>query len=143
MLYYTCRKVEREILKPFGFAYRREGRIDPYVHNNPPKILHPLSLIFPLLKLIIVPCRSVCNSFFVWFTHICYSLKNSRSKDRLFFVIHKQTDAQPFLLTLQGRPSNPFVAAWRINPRIISPRVSYYLYSATLGFDALECYYVL
>ena len=51
MLYYTCRKVEREISKPFGFAYRREGRIDPYVHNNPPKILHPLSLISPSLKI--------------------------------------------------------------------------------------------
>mgnify|MGYP006877262903 FL=1 len=51
MLYYTCRKVEREISKPFGFAYRREGRIDPHVHNNPPKILHPLSLISPSLKI--------------------------------------------------------------------------------------------
>lgn len=51
MLYYTCRKVEREISKPFRFAYRREGRIDPYVHNNPPKILHPLSLISPSLKI--------------------------------------------------------------------------------------------
>lgn len=51
MLYYTCRKVKREISKPFGFAYRREGRIDPYVHNNPPKILHPLSLISPSFKI--------------------------------------------------------------------------------------------
>lgn len=51
MVQYTCRKVEREISKPFGFAYRREGRIDPYVHNNPPKILHSLSLISPSLKI--------------------------------------------------------------------------------------------
>lgn len=51
MVQYTCRKVEREISKLFGFAYRREGRTDPYVHNNPPKILHPLSLISPSLKI--------------------------------------------------------------------------------------------
>ena len=143
MLYYTCRKVERENSKPFGFAYRREGRIDPRVHNNPPKILHPLNLISPSLK----TDHSALQERLRFVLCLVYSylllLKNSRSKDRLFFVIYKQTDGQPFLSTLQGQPSNHFIAPWRVNPRIIIPRVSYYLYSATLGFDALGCYYIL
>ena len=76
MLYYTCRKVEREISKPFGFAYRREGRIGLHVHNNPPKILHPLSLISPSLKIdhSTVQRAFAFNSLFGWI-HICYSLR--------------------------------------------------------------------
>lgn len=64
-------------------------------------------------------------------------------KVNFLFSIYKQSRHPPPTFMLQGRRSNHFVAAWRVNPRIINPRVSYYLYSATLGFDALECYYVL
>lgn len=144
MLYYTCRKVERENSKPFGFAYRREGRIDPYVHNNPPKILHPLSLISPSLKI----DHSALQEHLRFVLCLVYSYlllleKQSVERSAVFLLYINRTDGQPFLSTLQGRPSNHFIAPWRVNPRIISPRVSYYLYSATLGFDALGCYYIL
>lgn len=119
-------------------------RIDYCVHNNPPKILHPLNLISPSLKINHSALQERLRFVLCLVgSYLLYSFKNSRSKDRLFFLLYKRTDAQPFLSMLQGRRSNHFVATWRINPRIISPRVSYYLYSATLGFDALECYYVL
>ena len=118
-------------------------KVCPCIHNNPPEILRPLSFISPSLKLAYGTVQGNLRSFPVWLVHIYYSLENSRSKDRLFFLLYKRTDAQPFSSTLQGRHSNYFVASWRVNSRIIRPRVSYYLYSATLGFDALECYYVL
>lgn len=144
MLYYTCRKVERENSKPFGFAYRREGRIDPYVHNNPPKILHPLSLISLSLKIDHSALQEHLR-FVLCLVYLYLLLLEKQSVERsaVFLLYINRTDGQPFLSMVQGRPSNHFIAPWRVNPRIIRPRVSYYLYSATLGFDALGCYYIL
>lgn len=143
MVQYTCRKVERGTSKPLRFAYRREGQIDYYVHNNPPEILHLLSLISPSLKIDHSALQERLR-FVLCLVGSYLLLLSKQSVERsAVFYIYKQTDAQPFLSTLQGRRSNHFVAAWRVNHRIISPRVSYYLYSATLGFDALGCYYVL
>lgn len=136
MLYYTCRKVERENSKPFGFAYRREGRIDPYVHNNPPKILHLLSLISPSFKinhsalqerLRFVLCLVYSYLFY-------YSLrKQTVERSAVFLLYINRTDGQPFLSMVQGRPSNHFIAPWRVNPRIIRPRVSYYCIAQLWG----------
>ena len=78
-------------------------QIDPHVHNNPPKILHPLNLISPSLKINHSTLQGNLHSFPVWFVHIYYSLENSRSKDRLFFLLYKRTDAQPKKSAVQNQ----------------------------------------
>ena len=60
-------------------------KVCPCIHNNPPEILRPLSFISPSLKLAYGTVQGNLRSFPVWLVHICYSLENSRSKDRLFF----------------------------------------------------------
>ena len=75
-------------------------KVCPCIHNNPPEILRPLSFISPSLKLAYGTVQGNLRSFPVWLVHICYSLENSRSKDRLFFC-YKRTDAQPKKI---GRP---------------------------------------
>ena len=76
-------------------------KVCPYIHNNPPEILRPLSFISPSLKLAYGTVQGNLRSFPVWLVHIYYSLENSRSKDRLFFLLYKRTDAQPKKI---GRP---------------------------------------
>ena len=76
-------------------------KVCPCIHNNPPEILRPLSFISPSLKLAYGTVQGNLRSFPVWFVHIYYSLENSRSKDRLFFLLYKRTDAQPKKI---GRP---------------------------------------
>ena len=76
-------------------------KVCPCIHNNPPEILRPLSFISPSLKLAYGTVQGNLRSFPVWLVHICYSLENSRSKDRLFFLLYKRTDAQP----KKNRPS--------------------------------------
>lgn len=67
-------------------------KVCPCIHNNPPEILRPLSFISPSLKLAYGTVQGNLRSFPVWLVHICYSLENSRSKDRLFFCyINKPT----------------------------------------------------
>lgn len=75
-------------------------KVCPCIHNNLPEILRPLSFISPSLKLAYGTVQGNLRSFPVWLVHICYSLENSRSKDRLFFC-YKRTDAQPKKI---GRP---------------------------------------
>ena len=70
-------------------------KVCPCIHNNPPEILRPLSFISPSLKLAYGTVQGNLRSFPVWLVHIYYSLENSRSKDRLFFLLYKRTDAQP------------------------------------------------
>lgn len=62
-------------------------KVCPCIHNNPPEILRPLSFISPSLKLAYGTVQGNLRSFPVWLVHICYSLENSRSKDRLFFLL--------------------------------------------------------
>ena len=76
-------------------------KVCPCIHNNPPEILRPLSFISPSLKLAYGTVQGNLRSFPVWLVHIYYSLENSRSKDRLFFLLYKRTDAQPKKI---GRP---------------------------------------
>lgn len=76
-------------------------KVSPSIHNNPPEILRPLNLISPSLKINHSTLQERLHSFFVWLVHIYYSLENSRSKDRLFFLLYKRTDAQPKKI---GRP---------------------------------------
>lgn len=76
-------------------------KVSPNIHNNPPEILRPLSFISPSLKLAYGTVQGNLHSFPVWFVHIYYSLENSWSKDRLFFLLYKRTDAQPKKI---GRP---------------------------------------
>ena len=76
-------------------------KVSPNIHNNPPEILRPLSFISPSLKLAYGTVQGNLRSFPVWLVHIYYSLENSRSKDRLFFLLYKRTDAQPKKI---GRP---------------------------------------
>ena len=76
-------------------------KVCPCIHNNPPEILRPLSFISPSLKLAYGTVQENLCSFPVWLVHIYYSLENSRSKDRLFFLLYKRTDAQPKKI---GRP---------------------------------------
>ena len=76
-------------------------KVCPCIHNNPPEILRPLSFISPSLKLAYGTVQGNLRSFAVWLVHIYYSLENSRSKDRLFFLLYKRTDAQPKKI---GRP---------------------------------------
>ena len=76
-------------------------KVCPCIHNNPPEILCPLSFISPSLKLAYGTVQENLRSFPVWLVHIYYSLENSRSKDRLFFLLYKRTDAQPKKI---GRP---------------------------------------
>ena len=76
-------------------------KVCPCIHNNPPEILRPLSFISPSLKLAYGTVQGNLCSFPVWLIHIYYSLENSRSKDRLFFLLYKRTDAQPKKI---GRP---------------------------------------
>ena len=76
-------------------------KVCPCIHNNPPEILRPLSFISPSLKLAYGTVQGNLRSFPVWLVHIYYSLENSRSKDRLFCVLYKRTDAQPKKI---GRP---------------------------------------
>ena len=63
-------------------------KVSPSIHNNPPKILHPLNLISPSLKIAYGTVQGNLRSFPVWLVHIYYSLENSRSKDRLFFLCY-------------------------------------------------------
>lgn len=63
-------------------------KVSPNIHNNPPEILRPLNLISPSLKLAYGTVQGNLHSFPVWFVHIYYSLENSRSKDRLFFLCY-------------------------------------------------------
>ena len=76
-------------------------QVCPCSHNNPPEILRPLSFISPSLKLAYGTVQGNLRSFPVWLVHIHYSLENSRSKDRLFFLLYKRTNAQPKKI---GRP---------------------------------------
>ena len=47
-------------------------QIDPHVHNNPPKILHPLNLVSPSLKIdhSTVQRLFMFNSLFGWFIFV-------------------------------------------------------------------------
>ena len=85
-------------------------KVCPYIHNNPPEILRPLSFISPSLKLAYGTVQGNLRSFPVWLVHIYYSLENSRSKDRLFFLLYKRTDAQPKKI---GRPEPKKRGGWR------------------------------
>ena len=76
-------------------------KVCPCIHNNPPEILRPLSFISPSLKLAYGTVQGNLRSFPVWLVHIYYSLENSRSKDRLFFLLYKRTDAKTKKI---GRP---------------------------------------
>ena len=74
--------------KPRSHSYlptEEREKVCPCIHNNPPEILRPLSFISPSLKLAYGTVQGNLRSFPVWLVHICYSLENSRSKDRLFF----------------------------------------------------------
>lgn len=63
-------------------------KVGPRIHNNPPEILRPLSFISPSLKFAYGTVQENLHSFPVWFIHICFPLKNSRLKDRLFFLLY-------------------------------------------------------
>ena len=61
-------------------------KIDPHVHNNPPKILHPLNLVSPSLKINHSTLQERLRFVLCLVgSYLLYSLKDSRSKDRLFF----------------------------------------------------------
>ena len=84
-----CRKVERETSKPLRFAYRREGASRLLrSHNNTPKILYTLNLISPSLKIDHSALQERLRFVLCLVgSYLLYSFQNSRSKDRLFFVL--------------------------------------------------------
>lgn len=60
-------------------------QIDPHVHNNPPEILHPLNLISPSLKINHSALQERLRLVLCLVGLYLLLLKNSRSRDRLFF----------------------------------------------------------
>lgn len=77
-------------------------QIDPHVHNNPPKILHPLNLISPSLKIDHNTVQRLLkfNSLFGVLIFIT-PWKTVGRKIGCFFLLYKRTDAQPKKI---GRP---------------------------------------
>lgn len=84
-------------------------RINPHVHNNPPKILHPLSLISPSLKFNhSAILKMSCCVFLYGLSYLLLLERQSVERSAVFLRINKQADAQLFLSTVQGRASNHF-----------------------------------
>ena len=115
-------------------------QIDYCVHNNPPKILYTLNLISPSLKIDHSALQERLR--FVLCLVGSYLLlleRQSVGRSAVFFVCYIQANRRSTILINISRAAFKLIFVLRrVNFRIIRPRVSYYLYSATLGFDALE-----
>ena len=76
-------------------------QIDPHVHNNPPKILHPLNLISPSLKINHSTLQERLR-FVLCLVGSYLLLLGKQSVERsAVFLLYKRTDAQPKKI---GRP---------------------------------------
>lgn len=110
MVQYTCRKVEREKSQSHSdLLIEERERIDPYVHNNPPKILHLLSLISPSLKI----DHSALQERLRFVLCLVYSYlllleKQSVERSAVFFVIYKQNRRSTIFINASRAVFKPF-----------------------------------
>lgn len=87
----------------YGLPIEEREQIDPHVHNNPPKILHPLNLISPSLKINHSTVQRVLRLILYSVYSYLLLLERQSVERSAVFLLYKRTDAQPFLSTLQGR----------------------------------------
>ena len=77
-------------------------QIDPHIHNNPPKILHPLNLVSPSLKIDHNTVQRTLRLILCLVgSYLLLLGRQSVERSAVFFVLYKRTDAQPKKI---GRP---------------------------------------